>query len=83
MNAMGKTPKQMGIQGDSFRVEGGGKCLVHYSPDKHPNTFYSISHLAGGMLYLELTSPALNSSERRMLSNCRCCLLFWFFARGS
>ena len=25
MNAMGKTPQQMGIQGDSFRVQGGGK----------------------------------------------------------
>ena len=29
MNAMGKTPKQMGIQGESFRVQGGGKFLVH------------------------------------------------------
>lgn len=28
MNAMGKTPKQMGIQGDSFRVQGGGKFLA-------------------------------------------------------
>lgn len=29
MNAMGKTPKQMGIQGDSFRVQGGGKFIAH------------------------------------------------------
>lgn len=29
MNAMGKTPKQMGIQGDSFRVQGGGKFVSH------------------------------------------------------
>lgn len=56
INAMGKTPKQMGIQGDSFRVQGGGKFLAHYSPINHTNTFGSISHLAGGMLlYRKLT----------------------------
>ena len=31
MGAMGRTPKQMGIQGE-FRITGGGKMLIYPNP---------------------------------------------------
>ena len=79
MAAMGKTPKQMGLQGE-FRVNGGGE--ESSSRMKTSLTVTSVSHLAfGRMHHKEFDTLSRTVVERALLSNRDSRLLFRIIAR--
>lgn len=82
MGAMGKTPKQLGIQGAEYRIHGGGVFIYLLASRNEPLTRCSFSYMAGGASLESLVceTQATLFPECALLSNCCCSLLFGFIA---
>lgn len=78
MSAMGKTAKQMGIQGE-YRVNGGGGFITLRFADRHLRSIAFPIWLEVSRTNQVALRARLMGTERAVLSDCHCRLLLWLF----